>query len=845
MNKNMLPIFFFLIGLVSFSSAFSQEDIYTSDKMVLEEITVTAERREESLTEVPISIAVLGKEKLEQKGIDEIEDLGNNVPNLYVNPFNVDADSVRIFVRGIGQGSVEVTQDPSVALYMNGVYAGSSIGLGFENADIERIEVLRGPQGTLYGRNATGGAINIITEKPTLGEFNIKQMFSHGNLGNFKSKTKLNVPLGEGGIAAAKLTYLNSERRDGLVENTGLGENWGVQDRDAYRFDLRIQPTDALTIDYAYDKSYSEDTDNFGQLTAASSMQGNATDPINISLPDIPIPIPGTPFTQPLTFSKFSLQPTIAFTASQPAQQSRVKRFSSPREIEANELEVSGQSLTFSFDASDNITIKSITSKREKFSSGFSDGIPGVNAVTQLPLLEDFEMNLGGYLPIIDWKAGEYIEDNIGELLDGIDELIDLGIPLPVDIDLTGVADLFQFQPGAMVMLRRDTKFEELSQEFQLIGDASWNTLYIDYVAGIYYYKEEADQVVDIGTAGGLPRIPGDITQIENENHAIYGQTTLTPGGEDGRWHFTFGGRYSEDKRQALRINPNSLTFGQSAPDGANYDETFYNFNPSLTVAYDLNEYSNVYAKVLTGYRSGGTSEKSSDPDLFSQGVDVEEIISYELGFKGLLLESRLELNLALFNMKIDGYQTSIQSGSTPGDRDLFGLDNTKSKGIEIDARALITDYLTLSLGLGLLDTKISIDSVTIPSLIPGSPDIVRELEDTLPYAPERTGSVALDYQRNIGSLFFAGYLGYNYQGDKNASPNKEDQIVLKGYSLLDASFTLSEIPIAAGNLAISLWGKNLTNKEYALISTRYLDALDVSVLGDPRTYGLSVIYEY
>ena len=92
------------------------------------------------------------------------------VPNLFVNNFNGRSDTVRLFIRGIGQNDVTLTQDPSVAPYVDGVYVGTTVGGGFETEDLERIEVLRGPQGTLYGRNATGGAVNIISNKPQLGK---------------------------------------------------------------------------------------------------------------------------------------------------------------------------------------------------------------------------------------------------------------------------------------------------------------------------------------------------------------------------------------------------------------------------------------------------------------------------------------------------------------------------------------------------------------------------------------------------------------------------------------------------------------------------------------------------
>ncbi len=161
----------------------------------LEEVIVTAEKRAESIQDVPISIVAFSQDKLEKLGITDIKGLASKVPNVLVQEFTGSSTSVRLFIRGVGQNDVQITQDPSVALYMDGVYIGSSVGTAFETADTERIEVLRGPQGTLYGRNATGGAINIITREADPEALDFRQTFQVGNLDLFRSTTILNVPV--------------------------------------------------------------------------------------------------------------------------------------------------------------------------------------------------------------------------------------------------------------------------------------------------------------------------------------------------------------------------------------------------------------------------------------------------------------------------------------------------------------------------------------------------------------------------------------------------------------------------------------------------------------------------
>lgn len=224
----------------------------------LEEVIVTAQKREENLQDTPISLVALDARQLEKLGISRIGDLGSNVPNLQLSPHPNSATTPRVFIRGVGNFDDQITQDPSVAVYMDGVYVGRNQGMGVEVADIERIEVLRGPQGALYGRNATGGAINFLTRAPELGEWGFSQQLTAGNRDRFRSRTMLNAPLGE--QLAARLFYLNS-RQDGFVRNAGRGtESYGTEDHDAVRAELLFRPSEALDVRYAFDRSTMEDS---------------------------------------------------------------------------------------------------------------------------------------------------------------------------------------------------------------------------------------------------------------------------------------------------------------------------------------------------------------------------------------------------------------------------------------------------------------------------------------------------------------------------------------------------------------------------------------------------------
>lgn len=224
----------------------------------LDEVVVTAQKREESLQDTPISIIALSSDDLETRGITNLVDLQADVPSLSLSPHPQSATTVRVFMRGIGIINDLISYDPSVAIYLDGVYVARFQGLASEVADIERIEVLRGPQGALYGRNSTGGAINFVTRAPTLNKFSFRQDFSAGNYDLMQARSRVNIPISE--TFAAELSFFRA-RKDGFIRNVGTGvSRFGDQDRHAYRAALLWRPHGPIELRYTYDRSELNDT---------------------------------------------------------------------------------------------------------------------------------------------------------------------------------------------------------------------------------------------------------------------------------------------------------------------------------------------------------------------------------------------------------------------------------------------------------------------------------------------------------------------------------------------------------------------------------------------------------
>ena len=188
----------------------------------LEEVTVTAQKFESNLQKTPISISVMSTNDLDNRGVQSIADLADGaIPSLRVAPLFSRSSAITVGIRGIVPSEAnQPSRDAGVGVYIDGVYLGRSKGLGAALYDIERIEVLKGPQGTLFGRNSTGGAVSIVTRKPS-GEFRLTQTIGVRNYDGYSSETHVDLPAF--GNISTKIDAVVS-KRDGAVENPMNGE---------------------------------------------------------------------------------------------------------------------------------------------------------------------------------------------------------------------------------------------------------------------------------------------------------------------------------------------------------------------------------------------------------------------------------------------------------------------------------------------------------------------------------------------------------------------------------------------------------------------------------------------
>ncbi|MEZ5946928.1 MAG: TonB-dependent receptor [Hyphomonas sp.] len=228
----------------------TQDDGTTEDDedvKVYEGIIVTATRRAEKLSEVPIAMSVFGDEDIEQTGIRELAEMSDYIPNVSISGHN-DFRSV-ITIRGVGSNSRNIGFDSRVGVYVDGVYMGQSPAVNQELLDLERVEVLRGPQGMLFGKNTVAGAISLVTKKPD-DAFSAKLSASVGNYNLREFQGMVNLPISEN--VAAKFSIAKTDR-DGYIDNITTGNELDTKDVLAYRGQLRITPTDQFEINLAFD----------------------------------------------------------------------------------------------------------------------------------------------------------------------------------------------------------------------------------------------------------------------------------------------------------------------------------------------------------------------------------------------------------------------------------------------------------------------------------------------------------------------------------------------------------------------------------------------------------------
>lgn len=617
---------------------------------LIEEIVVTARKREENLQDAPIAVSAFTGEALDFRGVTEIDRLDQFVPNLVLNesPTYSNVTNAAVYIRGIGQNDFTPVIDPGVGIYVDGVYLGRSVGAVLDIVDLERIEVLRGPQGTLFGRNTIGGAISLSSKKPD-GEFGGKVDVKYGTDDRFNVRGSVNIPFTDKFFARLSAATFN---QDGYVTRVVDGEDLGDQDVVALRGALRWQPNDNLDINWSVDYSVERENGNpyvltgiqplnVGVLTGGGPSMTLAANTIAAQLASGgPASFPGGEFFNVIHPSGFPFQFLACFSpqnANNPVCYNQQyidngeKKLNYSSDPSFQELDVWGTGLTVDWQINENLKVKSITSLR-----GFE---------------------------------GHFEGDQDGS-------------PLRVSY----LIDIYQH--------------EQFSQELQVLGTSFADRL--DWIIGGYYFEEDGKNINPVRFSQVYLQSGG---HYDADSWAVFAQ---------GTWHFndrldlTFGLRYTEDTRDYLPdqfievfpIGPLPLNCPPSAVPMP--------FNPGLPVcgigdrplpfewvsnkaselvpmvnlSYRWNDSLMTYFTYSEGFKSGGYTQRIFPPELSTPSFEPEFVTSYEGGFKFDGWNDRLRFNVAVFFTDYTDLQLLVADpsrfgpfASNAGDAEVFGIE--------------------------------------------------------------------------------------------------------------------------------------------------------------------------
>lgn len=808
----------------------------------LDEIVVTAQKREQNLQNVPIAISAIGSEKLEQLQIKDARDLSGLAPNLTVTQPATNHTAAVVSIRGIPSGASETFGlDLANAVYVDGVYIGRSGATGMDVMEIERVEVLRGPQGTLFGRNTTGGAISFVSRKPS-DEFRVRAEVGYGNFN--AANGKVTVDSGEilGGLKTS-IGYARSQR-DGFVDNIlepDSSKDPGSRKSDSFRLAALAELGGTGSIQYIFDWSKIGGNPTAFQLTNVANGAVNPPRTINGQLVTV---TQQAPVAQYLAASNIVEPGCAALSAPTRSYRDTLCLNSDGQTTD----KIWGHNLQVQNDFG-GFQLKLTGGYREYRSSTTNNDLDGLGTIrgatfSNATLFNGMPASLLAFVPSIPAAARPFISSS----------------PVP-----TGTLDLFKTD--------NEKRHNQFSTELEISGDNN----FLDWVVGGFFFSEKGSEnnpqasgfILDtnsifLGNFGPLgpsfaaanpARYRAVITPAvlrytaTNESKAIYGQTTLYPGGRDAALSLTLGARYTWDSKKMERFQNGAapLALIESGSD------SFKKFTWNAMARYEFTPDISMYARAATGYRSGGFN--AGDPVIAGSttipNFKPETLTSYEVGLKTELFDRRVRLNIAGYYNSYDDLAIIVPvPNPTPGtfSTRIVNAGKVTYTGIEADMQARLTNNFSVDGTIGYVKVKTKSFFAGQPATLGGSVvDIASIAQPT--YTAPLTANIAINGRFPIGSgeTELVGRVGYTHEDSRynfstNLSSPFNEQIKTDPRDVVDAQLSLEKLNFGGGEGRVMLWVKNLTNAH------DFIRAIDFGALGyaggyfaAPRTYGITV----
>jgi iron complex outermembrane receptor protein len=761
-------------SLTLIASAMACEPVMA--ELMLEEIIVIAQQRTQSLQDVPIAVQAISSDQLSQASISSISDLSRMAPGLSIS--NTQNSSYpEIGIRGVSTAIIGVGAEGSTALYLDGVYQ-RSIAVVSSLQDVSQIEVLKGPQGTLFGRNAAAGAINIMTQAP-VAEFEGSLSASYGSDGLRVLSGVFNTPFTDNLHNRLSATV---RQRDGWQQDTDSDSADDLYEQDNYSIRNRLLWLASDTVSAELIVDYTKERGTRGGLVIE---EGGSI-------------IPGAAFQDTHKIDEGRASQSGVFY-----ENGILVPFNSDTDNESF-----GSAVLVDWNLSDSLTLKSVSSYRDS-----------ERALSASP---------GG---------------------------------------------LLSFDPGATPFLpayvgTEEFGFESYNQEFRISGVEDS----VDWFVGVNYFKDKSSQNIEYA----VPLVTGirsglndsvSRSEVDIESYALFGDFIFRL---TDNLNLTVGARYSYDEKE---INWSDVT--QGAPDifypdvnngilvasgfAANAKDNWQDISGRVVLDYTLGDDTLIYGSVAQGYKSGGFNSELSPASDPADSFGKEQSISYELGVKSEIFDSRMRINAATFFNQYNGYQfqTTVPGAVAAAN---LGAD-AEVKGLELGLAWVATEALDLSFNLSYLDAEF-VEDVAVTG--PGGTRLAVANGQEMLRAPQWAAQAAADYYiplTDIGEIRFN--VNYSYSDSMRLNNATLDSlqgngIVFTSDDLRSESYGLVGARIGFVSLdevwEISIWGTNLTDESYRdadwiavgnSVYSGFLSSTRAYSSNEPRMYGLDISYNF
>jgi iron complex outermembrane receptor protein len=751
----------------------------TSKENRIDEVLVTSRRRKEAVQKVPIPIAVVSAKQVEESGSFNVNRVKELVPSVQL--YSSNPRNTTLNIRGLGStfGLTNDGIDPGVGFYVDGVYFARPAATTLDFIDIESIEVLRGPQGTLFGKNTTAGAFNITTKKPNFKPSTNAEV-SYGNYGYIQAKSSINGELFK--KIAGRLSFSGTQR-DGVIENVRTGKYVNDINNIGAKGQLLFAPNDRTEFLLSGDFSQQR-PDGYAQVVAGVVTTKRAA---------------YRQFNQIIADLNYELPSLNAFD----------------RKIDHD------------------------TPWRSN------------NDLGGISLNVEREIGKGKLTATTAWRYWNWDPSN--------------------DRDFTGLSVLSKSQAPSV--------HNQWSQEVRYSGNFSEN---VSAVIGVYaiqqdlkaspFHTEESGNAqwrFSKSTTSSAWATPGLFegygiktnSRLKTFSGAVFGQLdwALT-----SKLHVLPGLRFNYDEKE---VDFNRKTYGglqTSDPALIALKKLVYtdqafksnvsdrNYSGQLTVAYSILNTINSFATYAKSFKPVGvnlgglpTANGAVLTDLAI--IKPEDVEHFEIGFK-TNPTSTSRFNVTVFKTDVKDYQTQVQTAELGVNRGyLSNAEKVRVRGVELEGNVRVFKNLNLTGSLSYTDGKyISFKNAPVPLEETGSSQAFKDVSGgRLPGVSKWSGALGSEYAVNAKFLknegrFFVALDSY-FRSEFSSSPSPSKHLNIEGYTLFNGRFGFR----TQNGLSVSVWSRNILNKDYyeQLLPGAGNAGHYAGVLGDPRTYGITLKY--